>query len=156
MSLTNNSAVAMILIGTGFDGLACTTTLMACCNSGNPETQWYFPNGIQVPNNPALPYQRTRAFNPGRVILNRNSDSTTTGVFQCDILDASGATRSFYVEIDDTATGESCVLSEWLVSLQGGIYLALQTGAVHFMIVFLYILNYMLSVLNMPHQYYGM
>ena len=111
---TNNSIVINTDIGTGTAALFCMTTYRRCCNSRNPETQWYFPNGTQVPNNPALPYQRTRA-PTGRVILNRNSESTTTGIFHCDIRGESGVTQSLYVGIYDSSSGECCTLSEWLV-----------------------------------------
>jgi len=101
----NNSIVNITDIGTGSAALLCTTTYTPCCNSlDNPETQWYFPNRSQVPNNPALPYQRTRG--PGIVILNRNSESTTTGIFHCDIPDASGVLQSLYVGIYISSTGE--------------------------------------------------
>ena len=116
MTLPNNSIVTNTNIGTGAAALVCTTTYTPCCRSSNPETQWYFPNGSQVPNNPALPYQRTRGVFVGTVILNRNSESTTTGIFHCDIPDASGALQSLYVGIYDMNTGESYALSEWLVS----------------------------------------
>ena len=113
MTLTNNSIVTNTDIGTGAAALVCTTTYTSCCTSGNRETaNWYFPNGNPVPNNPALPYQRTRAFNPGRVILSRNSESTTTGIFHCDLPVASDVTQSLYVGIYDSGTGESCTLSE--------------------------------------------
>ena len=114
MTLTNNSIVTNTDIGTGAAALVCTTTYPSCCNSGNPETQWYFPNGSEVPNNAALPYQRTRGQNPGRVNLNRNSESATTGIFRCDITDYSD-TQSLYVGIYTSTTGEFCTLSEWLV-----------------------------------------
>ena len=58
------------------------------------------------PNNPSLPYQRTRGTDPGRVILNRNSESTLTGIFRCDIPDASGVLQSLYVGIYTSTTGE--------------------------------------------------
>ena len=93
-------------IGTDSDALACTTTYTLCCSSQNRETQWYFPNGTRVPNNPALPYQRTRDDFPGRVILSRNSESTIIGIFHCDIPDASGVIQSLYVGIYDSGTGE--------------------------------------------------
>jgi len=112
MTLTNNSIVAMTDIGIGSAALVCTTTYRPCCSSDNPNTQWYFPNGSQVPNNPALPYQRTRAAT-GRVILSRNSESTTTGIFHCDIPDATGMFQSLYVVIYACATGEFCTLCEW-------------------------------------------
>ena len=106
MPLTNNSIVAMTDIGTGAAALVCTTTYTPCCSSGNPETEWYFPNGTQVPNNPALPYRRTRGRNPGSVYLNRNSESTTTGFFHCDILDDNNVLQSLYVGIYTSTTGE--------------------------------------------------
>ena len=116
MNLTNNSIVTNTEIGTGAAALACNTTYTPCCTSfENPETDWYFPNGSRVPNDPYLPYQRTRGRFSGRVTLNRNSESTTTGIFHCDIPDASGDIQSLYVGIYDMHTGESCTLSEWLV-----------------------------------------
>jgi len=113
MTLTNNSIVTNTVIGTDTAALLCTTTYTPCCSSDNQETQWYFPNGSQVPNNPALPYRRTRG--PGRVILSRNTESTTTGIFHCDIPDANGVTQSLYVGIYDMNTGESCTLKEWFI-----------------------------------------
>ena len=113
MPLTNNSIVAMTDIGTGDAALVCTTTYTPCCTSANPETQWYFPNGSQVPNNQNLPYQRSRGRFPGRVILRRNSESTIAGIFHCDIPDASGVTQSLYVGIYTCAAGEFCTLREW-------------------------------------------
>jgi len=152
MNLTNNSIVTNTDIGTGAAALVCTTVYTPCCTSANPETQCYFPNGSQIPNNPALTYQRTRGQNPGRVILNRNSHSTTTGIFRCDLPDASGATDSLYVGIYDSGTGESCILSEWLVI--GKRHLALQTRTGHYKCL-CYTLNCTPSLLNIPHQWYG-
>jgi len=114
----NNSIVTNTDIGTGSEALLCTTTYTLCCSSANQETQWYFPNGSQVPNNPNLPYRRTRGAYPGRVILSRNSESTTTGIFHCDIPDASGVIQSLYVGIYDSGTGESCTLSSTTGYLQ--------------------------------------
>ena len=114
-TLTNNSIVTNTEIGTGATVLVCTTIYRPCCFSSNPETQWYFPNGSQVPNNPNLPYRRTRGRFPGRVNLIRNSESTTTGIFHCDIPDASGELQSLYVGVYTSTTGESSTLSEWLV-----------------------------------------
>ena len=114
MPLPNNSIVATADIGAGPAALVCTTTYTPCCTSfNNPETQWYFPNGSRVPNNPDLPYQRIRGRFPGRLILNHNSESTTTGIFHCTIPDASGITQSLYVGIYTCATGEFCTLHEW-------------------------------------------
>ena len=110
----NNSIVTRTDIGTDSAALLCTTTYSPCCTGfGNPDTQWFFPNGSQVQNNGNLPYYRTRSTNPRSVRLNRNTQGTTTGIFRCDIPDASGALQSIYVGIYDSGTGESCTLSEY-------------------------------------------
>ena len=127
--LTNNSIVTNTEIGTGAAALVCTTDYRPCCSSANPETRWYFPNGNPVPNNPALPYQRTRGQNLGTMILSRNSESTITGIFHCDISDVYGVTQSLYVGIYTSTTGESCILCvfAWLFHLFARKYLALQS-----------------------------
>ena len=102
----NNSIVTRTDIGTGDAALLCTTTYTLCCSSGNPGTHWYFPNGSQIVNDGGLPYYRTRSTNPRAVRLNRNPQGTTTGIFHCDILDASGVLQSIYVGIYDSNTGE--------------------------------------------------
>ena len=113
MNHANNSIVTRTDIGTDSAALLCTTTYSPCCSSGNPGTQWYLPDGSQVQNNGGLPYYRNR--NPGTVLLHRNLQGTTTGIFHCDILDASGVLQSMFVGIYDSGTGESCTLSEWSV-----------------------------------------
>ena len=107
MNYTNNSIVTRTDIGTYSAALLCTTTYSPCCSSRNIETQWFFPDGNQVVNDGGLPYYRSRSSNPGTLLLNRNPEGTTTGIFRCDILDASGDTQSLYVTIYD---GESCAL----------------------------------------------
>ena len=136
----NNSIVTNTDIGTGSAALLCTTTLPGCCFSGHTETQWYFPNGSQVQNSLNLPYRRTRGQNPGRVILSRNSESTTTGIFRCDIPDASGVTQSLYVGIYDSGTGESCTLSSINCHLQGRIYQSRQGQPISRVLCVLYII----------------
>ena len=111
----NNSVVTITDIGTGSAALNCTTTYSPCCFS-NPPTHWYYPNGSRVSNTYTLPYYRTRGdslLTPGRVgavFLHRNPEGTTTGIFCCDILDASGNLQSIYVGIYTATTGESCTL----------------------------------------------
>ena len=112
---TNNSVVTITNIGTGSAALLCTTTFRPCCFSVPPPgTHWYFPNGSRVSNMNTLPYYRRRTDTglspPGSVILHRNPGATTTGVFRCDILDASGAFQSVYVGIYTATTGEFCTL----------------------------------------------
>ena len=115
---TNNSVVNIMDIGTGSAALMCTTTYYPCCFSApRPGTHWYFPNGTQVGNTNTLPYYRSRGDaspnNPGRigaVLLHRNPEATTTGIFRCEIRDATGAFHSIYVGIYTNTTGESCTL----------------------------------------------
>ena len=112
---TNNSVVTISDIGTGSAALLCTTTYQPCCfSSPPPGTHWYFPNETRLENNNALPYYRTRtASGPsssGSVILHRNPEGTTTGVFRCEIHDASGDFQSLYVGIYTATTGEFCTL----------------------------------------------
>ena len=108
---TNNSVVTIMDIGTGSAALICTTTYIPCCFSTPPPgTHWYFPNGSQVQNTDTLPYYRRRADvkhdPPGRVILHCNPGATTTGIFCCEILDASGDFQSLCVGIYTATTGE--------------------------------------------------
>ena len=118
---TNNSVVTITDIGTGGAALICTTTFRPCCFSRPlPGNHWYFPNGSRISNTNTLPYYRTRTdgqrFPPGTsliggtVLLHRNPEGTTTGVFRCEIRDATGAFQSIYVGIYTATTGESCTL----------------------------------------------
>ena len=102
----NNSIVNITDIGTGSAALLCTTTNTHCCSSRNRETWWFFPNGSRVQNNGGLPYYRTRNTNPQSVLLHCNPQGTTTGLFHCDILDASEAVQSLYVGIYTSTTGK--------------------------------------------------
>ena len=114
LQYTNNSVVTITDIGTGSAALRCTTTNPGCCFSGQGN-QWYLPDGTQVSNIDTLPYYRTRSISivgGGILRLNRNPGATTTGVFRCDILDATGDLQSLYVGIYDATTGESCTLTE--------------------------------------------
>ena len=112
---TNNSVVTITDIGTGSAALLCTTTLRWCCYSGPPPgTHWYFPNETRVERFNTLPYYRSRTdarrSPPGAVLLHRNPGATTTGIFRCEILDATGTFQSIYVGIYATTTGKSCTL----------------------------------------------
>ena len=116
---TNNSVVTITDIGTGSVALLCTTTYYPCCFSAPPPgTHWYFPDGSRIENTNTLPYYRSRIDGhpqftprrPGTVLLHRNPEGATTGIFRCDILDSNGIFQSLYVGIYTTSTGESCVL----------------------------------------------
>ena len=117
---TNNSVVTITDIGTGSAALICTTTRIGCCLSTDG-SHWYFPDGSTVQRTDTT-YYRTRTISRfrtrtvaglggvGTVSLNRNPVATTTGVFRCDIPDASGVLQSLYVGIYFAYTGESCTL----------------------------------------------
>ena len=102
-------------VGTDSAALLCTTTLPECCySSSGGANGWFFPNGGEVMRQGSQ-YYRTRAQSPGTLLLHRNSEGTTTGIFRCDIPDASGVTQSLYVGIYTNTTGEFYTLSEGLV-----------------------------------------
>ena len=112
---TNNSVVNITDIGTGSAALRCTTTFRPCCFSFPPPgNHWYFPNGSRVDRFNTLLYYRTRMDGwlspPGAILLHRNPLGVTTGVFRCEILNATGAFQSIYVGIYNATTGESCTL----------------------------------------------
>ena len=115
VNYTNNSVVTITDIGTGSAALICTTTFRVCCFSGSsPGNHWYYPDGSRVERFNTLPYYRTRMDGlvspPGAILLHRNFWGVTTGVFRCEILDATGYFQSIYVGIYNATTGESCTL----------------------------------------------
>ena len=121
VSYANNSVVTITDIGTDSAALRCTTTYIPCCFSGPPPgTHWYFPNGSRVDLFDTLPYYRRRidatnpsfTSEPGTVLLHRNPEGSTTGIFRCEILDATGAFQSLYVGIYTATTGESWYIEE--------------------------------------------
>jgi len=103
VSYPNNSIVNITEIGTGSAALRCTTTLLGCCHSGT--NGWFFPNGDEVMRSESLPYYRTREQNPGALLLHRNSEGTTTGIFRCDVPVTSSTTQSLYVGVYTSTTG---------------------------------------------------
>ena len=95
-----------------FDGpsvtLFCLTPNTECCSSnetrnGGTLGEWYLPDG-------ALLSTAGTAFTRGHiasaVTLNRLSGTSLTGVFRCDVPDASGTSQSIYVGIYPYSDGE--------------------------------------------------
>ena len=107
----NNSVVNITDIGTDSAALICTTTNRGCCTSIRGD-DWYFPNGSAVQRTGTTYYRtRTTTSGPGGTVrLNRNPGATTTGIFRCDIRDASGDLQSLYAGIYTATTGESRTL----------------------------------------------
>jgi len=63
----------------------------------------------------SLPYFRTRERNPGALLLHRNPEGTTTGIFRCDIpvtYGFSGDTQSLYVGVYTSTTGQVTISGE--------------------------------------------
>ena len=113
VNYTNNSVVTITDIGTDSAALICTTTRLSCCLSTDG-SHWYFPDESAVQRT-VTTYYRTRTISHlggGTVRLNRNAGATTTGVFHCDIRDASGDLWSIYVGIYTVTTGESCTTNQ--------------------------------------------
>ena len=130
VNYTNNSIVNITEIGTGSAALNCTTSLPKCCLSGNGGG-WFFPNGSEVMRDGSLPYYRTRAYPTGTLLLHRNPNGTTTGIFRCDIPDTSSEIRSLYVGIYTSTTGESLGLGFFHVSCIDSCILMYRPIAIH-------------------------
>jgi len=110
VSYPNHGIVNITEIGTGGAALHCTTTIPVCCYSGQGGANgWFLPNGVGVMRDGSLPYYRTRTQNPGALLLNRNPEGTTTGIFRCDI-PVNGGTQSLYVGIYTNTSGECSLL----------------------------------------------
>ena len=110
---TNNSVVNITDIGTDGAALICTTTRQTCCLSIDG-SHWYFPDGSWVQRTSTTYYRSRTVPNTGgpTVRLHRNPGATTTGIFHCDIPDASGDLQSIYVGIYTANTGESWYIEE--------------------------------------------
>ena len=100
----NNSEVLLTDIGEGDNALLCLTDNTQCCRgSDNPFGvflgQWYFPNGSTPRGSPSgNSIYRTRG--PSVVRLNRRNNATSpTGLYRCEIPDASGTTQTLFVNL---------------------------------------------------------
>ena len=90
-------------------GLNCVSDLSDCCTSPSGlRGEFDFPDGSVVPimGNIRDGYYRTRSTD--RVILNRQGDGTTQGLFQCRIRTVASpvAYEEFYIGVYDENTGE--------------------------------------------------
>ena len=93
----NNSIVTLNDIAENDGALLCYTNSVDCCK--NTQSEWYFPNGTTVGTSDAgSDLYRNRG--PSVVRLNRrNNAMMPTGVFHCEIPDASGTRQDIYVGI---------------------------------------------------------
>ena len=100
----NNSIVTISDIEDGSESLHCLTNRGDCCRGsdtgGDGVGEWYFPgNGSTVgTSNGGGSIYRNRG--PSVVRLNRRNDAMMpTGVFRCEIPDASGTDQNIYVGV---------------------------------------------------------
>ena len=98
----SHSLVILTDIGEGDTAaLLCLTDREMCCrgSDGGAGGDWYYPDGGLVPfafGGTSI-YQTRGA---SRVRLNRRNDAQSpTGVYRCDVLDASGTNQSIYVGV---------------------------------------------------------
>ena len=83
-------------IGEGDDALLCVTNNTNCCR--NPDGEFYYPDGTTIGFSSTNSIYRNRG--EGEVRLNRRNGATSPlGRYRCDIPDASGTTRSVYINI---------------------------------------------------------
>ena len=100
----NNSEVLLTDIGEGGNALLCLTNNTQCCRgTDNPHGaglgEWYFPNG-STPRGHAFGNRIYRNRGPGVVQLNRKNDAQSpTGVYRCEIPDASGTKRNINLNL---------------------------------------------------------
>ena len=106
MLYPNNSVVTVTDIGNRFFGpaLYCLTPSTECCSS-SVSGEWYLPDGTPVSSSSSTPFSRNQV--PSAVSLLRNIVTPPTGVFRCEIPDASGIRQDdVYVGIYPDGDGE--------------------------------------------------
>ena len=100
--------------------LFCLTSSLECCsdsetpNAASVTREWYLPDGRPV-TSPNSPFIKSRV--SSAVSLYRDVFSSTTaasGVYRCEIPDASGAGKNIYVGIYPQGDGEiyNCIVFE--------------------------------------------
>ena len=102
----NNSIITLNDIGEDSLSLLCYTNNTQCCRTAGPVREWYYPDGsmVRVMGSGDDIY---RDRGPSVVRLHRrNSAMMPTGVFHCEIPDASGTSQNIYVGIYPQGDGE--------------------------------------------------
>ena len=103
----NNSVITLTDIGNMSSRLAllCLTDNVQCCNSSDPFSgEWYLPSGRQIPTSDT-PFSSMRGYSV--VSLYHNAATSPTGVFRCEVSDASGTSQSIYVGLYLEGDGKS-------------------------------------------------
>ena len=116
----NNSIVTVDDIAENDGALLCYTNNKTCCktNGLTGTGEWYYPNKTMVSfgsYNRGGDFYRNRG--PSVVRLNRRNNTTMpTGVFRCEIPDASGTNQSIYVGIYPEGSGSPKVIESLIYS----------------------------------------
>ena len=105
MHITNDSNINIRSVGQSSDNpngaLQCITDKIRCCMSQNPRPgEWYLPTGALVHGGTSTTeIYRSRGDN-GEVSLNRPSNvESPTGLFCCEVPDATGTNQTLCVNI---------------------------------------------------------
>ena len=103
--------VTLTDIGTRFTGpaLYCLTPSTECCGS-SVSGEWYLPDGTAVSSS-TTPFSRSQV--PSAVSLRRGSSTPSSGVYRCEIPDASGTSQNIYVGIYPQGGGEMSILNNF-------------------------------------------
>ena len=89
--------------------LFCLTPSLECCsdsetpNAASVTREWYLPNGTLVPSAGTV-FSREQV--SSAVALYRSGGTSPSGVFCCEIPDASGTSQNIYVGIYPQGAGE--------------------------------------------------
>ena len=109
--LSNNSISLLSDIGEGSGALYCLTNRTRCCSteSGGERGQWTLPDGSDSDD------ARTDLYfvrGNSSLLLNRRSSAVgPTGVYRCEIPDATNVPRNLYIGIyDSSSAGEVTLL----------------------------------------------
>ena len=103
-------------IGEDSASLFCLTNKTDCCRSSDTPQgivvigHWYFPNGSSVKNTISGD-NMYRDRGPSFVRLQRRNNAQTTGVFHCEVPDASGTSQSLYVGVYPVNSGSPSITS---------------------------------------------
>ena len=109
MIYSNNSVITLTDIGNGFTGpaLFCLTPSNQCCNS-NVTGEWYLPDGTPVSSS-TIPFSTSQVLSAVSFYRKLNVAPPPTGVFRCEIPDASGIRQNVYVGLYPRGDGEICM-----------------------------------------------
>ena len=105
INYANNSVLNLTDIGEAGSALICRTDSAQCCrgidnpNGGTPLGNWYFPDGSQVRNSEIGGDINMDRDLSGVRLNRRNSATSPTGVYRCEVVDARGDTQTILVDL---------------------------------------------------------